>query len=148
MRKNQDKAGGAAEASILSNPEAFLRLGRRYAAGQDGPLDLVEAHKWLNIAVMLGSDDAGELRHEVAAEMTKAQLAQALAGARAWFARRHAVQPAPVPVPVTCPPAPPVREAAAVHDIGPAIEKARAARRKAAGELTQARRYTQAEAVL
>ena len=48
-------------------------------------IDLVAAHKWLNIAAIRGSDRAAELRADLAATMTKMQLAEALRAAREWM---------------------------------------------------------------
>ncbi|MGN6551827.1 MAG: sel1 repeat family protein [Pararhizobium sp.] len=78
---DQDMAtlGGEAKA------ETLCEMGLRYAIGRDGPVDLVAAHKWLNIAAVKGSDRAAELRSDVAAMMTKMQLATALRAAREWM---------------------------------------------------------------
>lgn len=61
-------------------------LGRLYAAGRAVPRDLIAAHKWLNIAALKGDRDAARQRQEVAGEMTKDEIARALAEARAWLA--------------------------------------------------------------
>ena len=71
--------GGQAHADTL------CEMGLRYATGRDGTIDLVSAHKWLNIAAIKGSDRAAELRADVAAPMTKMQLAAALRAAREWM---------------------------------------------------------------
>lgn len=71
--------GGQARADTL------CEMGLRYATGRDGKVDLVSAHKWLNIAAIKGSDRAAELRADVAATMTKMQLAAALRAAREWM---------------------------------------------------------------
>ena len=71
--------GGKAEADI------FCEMGLMYAAGRDCPLDLVAAHKWLNIAAIKGSARAAELRADLAESMSKADLAEALRGAREWM---------------------------------------------------------------
>ncbi|WP_099865083.1 sel1 repeat family protein [Pararhizobium haloflavum] len=72
-------SGGTASADI------FCEMGLKYATGRERPLDLVAAHKWLNIAAIKGSDRAAELRADVAASMTKADLAAALRAAREWM---------------------------------------------------------------
>lgn len=71
--------GGEAKADTL------CEMGLRYATGRDGRIDLVSAHKWFNIAAIKGSDRAAELRGDVAAMMTKSELAQALRAAREWM---------------------------------------------------------------
>ncbi len=71
--------GGQAQADIL------CEMGVRQAAGRGCPVDLVEAHKWLNIAAIKGSPRAAELRADLAVSMTKADLAKALRAAREWM---------------------------------------------------------------
>lgn len=70
---------GTAEADIL------FELGMMYAAGRDCEPDLVSAHKWFNIAAIKGSSRAAELRAELAAAMSKQQIARALREAREWM---------------------------------------------------------------
>ena len=48
-------------------------------------MDLVAAHKWLNIAAIKGSERAASLRADLARNMTKADLAAALRAARDWM---------------------------------------------------------------
>lgn len=60
-------------------------LGTLYAAGRVVPRDLVAAHMWFNIAALKGDRDAAQRRQEVAAEMSKDEIAQALGWARAWL---------------------------------------------------------------
>lgn len=76
---DQAAAGGTRQADI------FCEMGLRYASGRDGDIDLVAAHKWLNIAAIKGSDRAAELRADLAATMSKAELAAALRAAREWM---------------------------------------------------------------
>lgn len=51
------------------------------------PVDLIAAHKWFNVAAMLGNSDANRLRREIAAEMSKAEITEAQRAARAWITR-------------------------------------------------------------
>jgi TPR repeat protein len=71
--------GAGAQADIL------FELGLMYASGRDCDTDVVAAHKWLNIAAIKGSERAAELRTELAATMSKAEIAQALRAAREWM---------------------------------------------------------------
>jgi len=71
--------GASAQADIL------FELGLMYATGRDCETDLVAAHKWFNIAAIKGSDRAAGLRAELAASMSKADIARALREARAWM---------------------------------------------------------------
>jgi TPR repeat protein len=71
--------GANAQADIL------FELGMMYATGRDCDADLVAAHKWFNIAAIKGSARAAELRAELSATMSKAEIAQALREAREWM---------------------------------------------------------------
>ncbi|WP_235525155.1 MULTISPECIES: hypothetical protein [unclassified Sphingomonas] len=65
----------------------WLDLGIRYSSGTDDTrIDLVEAHKWFNLAAMSGLDTAQEWRSEIATDMTARQIAQAQKAARAFVA--------------------------------------------------------------
>lgn len=66
-------------------PDALCEMGLKYATGRGCDVDLVAAHKWLNIAAIKGSDRAAELRSDLAAQMSKLQLAAALRAAREWM---------------------------------------------------------------
>lgn len=63
----------------------LLELGLKYAIGRDCEIDVVEAHKWLNIAAIRGNQKAARMRNQVAATMSKSELAAALRGARDWM---------------------------------------------------------------
>ena len=65
--------------------DVFCEMGLMYATGRGCDIDLVSAHKWLNIAAIKGNDRAAELRADVAATMSKMQLASALRAAREWM---------------------------------------------------------------
>lgn len=76
---NNIMAGGDAPADILCD------VGLMYATGRNCELDMVMAHKWLNIAAIKGSERAAELRSELAHSMSKPELAKALKMAREWI---------------------------------------------------------------
>ena len=65
--------------------DTMFELGMMYASGREVPIDLVTAHKWFNIAAMKGHAEAAQLRREVAAEMTDAEIGQAQRTARDWL---------------------------------------------------------------
>jgi hypothetical protein len=73
--------------SIGANAQAdiLVELGMMYATGRDCETDIVAAHKWFNIAAIKGSARAAELRAEISASMTKAEIARALREAREWM---------------------------------------------------------------
>jgi uncharacterized protein len=67
--------------------EQLFELGMMCSTGQAVPLDMVAAHKWFNIAAMLGNKDAVRLRNEVAAEMSDSEIVTAQRAARNWLIR-------------------------------------------------------------
>jgi TPR repeat protein len=68
-----------------NNADVFCEMGLMYATGRGCSVDLVAAHKWLNIAAIKGHDRAAELRADLAATMDKMQLVEALRAAREWM---------------------------------------------------------------
>ena len=70
-------------------PEDLCKLGLLYSTGQCGEVDFIEAHKWFNLAALMGSEPAKHYRSEVAGEMDGEQLAAALSAAREWLSTRH-----------------------------------------------------------
>lgn len=65
--------------------DVFCEMGLMYAIGRGCDIDLVAAHKWLNIAAIKGSDRAAALRADLALTMSKTDLATALRAAREWM---------------------------------------------------------------
>ncbi|MEO7469584.1 MAG: hypothetical protein ABIV36_21445 [Sphingobium limneticum] len=62
-------------------------LGVAYSCGTgDLPIDLIEAHKWFNLAALRGSEQGQSTRAEIAEEMTARQIAEAQRQARALIA--------------------------------------------------------------
>jgi TPR repeat protein len=57
-----------------------------YSLGRSVPQNLVEAHKWFNIAAVRGNQDARLHRSEIARDMSAAEIAEAQRQARAWLA--------------------------------------------------------------
>ncbi len=71
--------GGETQADV------FCEMGLMYATGRGCDLDLVSAHKWLNIAAIKGSERAALLRADLGRTMSKLELAKALRAAREWM---------------------------------------------------------------
>lgn len=71
--------GGEAQADL------FCEMGLMYATGRGCSIDLVAAHKWLNIAAIRGSVQAARVRAELVSRMSKLELARALREARTWM---------------------------------------------------------------
>ena len=70
-------------------PQSFFELGLAYSAGRGAEVDLIEAHKWFNIAAARGDRMAARHREELASEMSREQVAAALRAAREWLSRHH-----------------------------------------------------------
>jgi TPR repeat protein len=68
-------------------PDALFELGLMYCSGRGVSLDLIEAHKWFNIAAARGNDDAKRLRSEISRELSRCEIGEAQRRARAWLAR-------------------------------------------------------------
>ena len=57
-----------------------------YSTGTMGAvLDLIEAHKWFNLAAVAGLEEAQDARSAVASELTAREISRAQAAARAWL---------------------------------------------------------------
>lgn len=77
-----DSLAAAAE----GDTSAYFDLGVAYSTGSHGAgCDLVEAHKWFNLAAVAGHEEAPACRAEVADEMTAREIAEAQRRARQWL---------------------------------------------------------------
>jgi TPR repeat protein len=66
--------------------DACFELGMAYSCGSGVTIDLIEAHKWFNLAAVNGDSRGQSLRAEIAEEMTAREIAEAQRQARAWLA--------------------------------------------------------------
>src|SRR3954451_23950266 len=57
--------------------DALFELGVSYSTGRGAPVDLIEAHKWFNLAALSGCTRGQECRAEIALEMTAREIAGA-----------------------------------------------------------------------
>ncbi len=65
---------------------ALYDLGVAFSTGSHGvACDLVEAHKWFNIAASRGHEEATWCRADVSEEMTAREIAEAQRRAREWL---------------------------------------------------------------
>ena len=72
--------------AAAGDPDALYELGVAYSTGTHGlDVDLIEAHKWFNLAALNGSERGQECRAEIAEEMTAREIAEAQRQARAWL---------------------------------------------------------------
>jgi TPR repeat protein len=67
-------------------------LGMSYSAGVGVAIDLIEAHKWFNIAAMRGHAEAARLRREIAEQMADAEIGRAQRAARDWLKSHFVAQ--------------------------------------------------------
>jgi len=74
--------------------EACFELGMAYSCGSGVDVDLVEAHKWFNLAAVNGDSRGQELRAEVAEDMSAREIAEAQRQARSWLAANAPVRQA------------------------------------------------------
>ncbi len=81
-----------------ADADGCFDCGMAYSAGAGVPIDLVEAHKWFNIAAARGHGDAARLRREIAELMSDSEIGQAQRAARDWL-RLHP-QPQTVVMPI------------------------------------------------
>ncbi|MBO6503253.1 MAG: SEL1-like repeat protein [Kordiimonadaceae bacterium] len=66
--------------------KALYQLGLDYATGHGVEKDLIEAHKWLNLAAVHGYSEAAVDRDELARELDRRDIRRALKRAREWHA--------------------------------------------------------------
>ncbi len=71
--------------AALASADALFQLGLQYSLGRDVEADVVTAHKWFNLAALRGNQSAKEYRAEIAADMSRAQIAEAQRRAREWL---------------------------------------------------------------
>jgi uncharacterized protein len=68
------------------NSNALFDLGVAYSTGSGGvDVNLIEAHKWFNLAAVNGHEEAMYCRAEISDEMTAREIAEAQRQARAWL---------------------------------------------------------------
>jgi len=75
----------AGAAGLSVGADALFELGLMYCTGRDVELDLIEAHKWFNLAALKGSSEARFYRSEIARELTRSEVATAQRRAREWL---------------------------------------------------------------
>jgi len=74
-------------AAAQGDPTAYFDLGVAFSTGSHGaPCDMIEAHKWFNLAAVAGHEESQMCRAEIADEMTAREIAEAQRRAREWLA--------------------------------------------------------------
>ena len=74
-------------AAAAGDISAYYDLGFAFSTGSHGAeIDLVEAHKWFNLAATRGHEEAALCRSDISEEMTAREIAEAQRRAREWIA--------------------------------------------------------------
>ncbi|MCC6926140.1 hypothetical protein [Novosphingobium sp.] len=74
-------------AAAQGDVSAYYDLGVAYSTGSHGvDCDLIEAHKWFNLAAVNGHAEAQMCRADISEEMTAREIAEAQRRAREWIA--------------------------------------------------------------
>ena len=73
-------------AAIEGDTDAYYDLGVAFSTGSHGVgCDLIEAHKWFNLAAVNGHAEAQMCRADISEEMTAREIAEAQRRARQWL---------------------------------------------------------------
>jgi hypothetical protein len=82
-----DLVANCLAAATMGDMSAYFDLGVAFSTGSHGaPCDLIEAHKWFNLAAVSGHEEAQNCRAEISDEMTAREIAEAQRRARQWIA--------------------------------------------------------------
>ncbi len=77
-------------AAAQGDTSAYFDLGVAYSTGSNGlNCDLIEAHKWFNLAASRGHDEASWCRADISDEMTAREIAEAQRRARQWLSEER-----------------------------------------------------------
>ena len=73
-------------AAAQGDTDAYYDLGVAFSTGSHGVgCDLIEAHKWFNLAAVAGHEEAQLCRADISEEMTAREVAEAQRRARQWL---------------------------------------------------------------
>lgn len=64
---------------------ACFDLGIVYSTGSEVEIDMIEAHKWFNLAAIRGDSEAQQCRADIAEDMSAREIAEAQRQARAFL---------------------------------------------------------------
>jgi TPR repeat protein len=85
MARIEYASGESLQDGANASGDILYQLGVMYATGREVQMNLIEAHKWLNIAAFRGSSDAARYRRELSSEMSPGEIALAQRQAREWI---------------------------------------------------------------
>jgi TPR repeat protein len=78
---------GCLAAAAQGDLNAYFDLGVAFSTGSHGlDCDLIEAHKWFNLAAVAEHEEAQLCRADISEEMTAREIAEAQRRAREWIA--------------------------------------------------------------
>lgn len=78
--------------TTTASREDLFRLGLIYSTDiEDRGPDFIEAHKWFNLAAMMGSAPAKAYREEIRMEMSHEDVTLAQKAARGWMIENRAL---------------------------------------------------------
>jgi TPR repeat protein len=87
MAKTEMLVARCLAAAACGDHGAYYDLGIVYSTGSHGvDCDLIEAHKWFNLAAVRGHEEASWCRADISEEMTAREIAEAQRRARQWLA--------------------------------------------------------------
>lgn len=73
-------------AAAMGDVNAYFDLGVAFSTGSHGAeCDLIEAHKWFNLAAAQGHEEAADCRADISDEMSAREVAEAQRRARQWL---------------------------------------------------------------
>ena len=73
-------------AAAQGDVSAYYDLGVAFSTGSHGVgCDMIEAHKWFNLAAANGHEEASWCRADISDEMTAREIAEAQRRARQWL---------------------------------------------------------------
>jgi len=77
-------------AAAEGDANACFDLGVAFSTGSNGAeCDLIEAHKWFNLAAARGHEEAAHCRADISDDMTAREIAEAQRRARQWLAEER-----------------------------------------------------------
>ncbi len=73
-------------AADAGDTDALFDLGVAFSSGDHGvAVDLIEAHKWFNLAAVAGLDNASACRADISEDMAAREISEAQRRAREWL---------------------------------------------------------------
>jgi TPR repeat protein len=86
IRANDTLVARCLAAAAQGDTSAYYDLGVAFSTGSHGvACDLIEAHKWFNLAAAKGHEEAAWCRADISDEMTAREIAEAQRRARQWL---------------------------------------------------------------